>query len=244
MLGCLKMNKTGNTTDYSRNACNKQFKTDKNDHFKKLYLNCESTGDSKTKEQLGWMKVGPPTAIINNGKILRKPAEIAEVLSKFFKDKVERLNQEVDMNNLEPLTVLRKAMDRLNKSNDRIEFKLRKVTRIETLEAIKKLSNSSTQANDKIEAIVIKAAAVTLCDPITHITNLSIESDKFCNKWKIGKVIPIYKGSPANKLSPESYRQISLLPVISKLIERQVQVQVLNYMETTKQLNNNNHAYR
>ena len=232
-----------------RNSCTKQCKNDKNEHFKKLYTNCENTGDTKslyrtTKEQLGWEKVGPPTALMKDGKLFRKPSEIAEVLAESFKEKVDKLNREVEMENLQPLATLKKAMQSWNKSEDRPMFKLRKVTKIETLEAINKLSNSSSQANDRIEALVIKAAATLLSDPITHITNLSIEKNKFCNKWKLGKVVPIFKGNPGSKLNPDNYRQISLLPVISKIVERQVQGQILQYMESTRQLNDNNHTYR
>ena len=60
----------------------------------------------------------------------------------------------------------------------------------------------------------------------------------------MGKLIPLYKGKPLDRLSPEAYRPVSILPSVSKLVERQVQKQVLKYMEESGQLNKNGHAYR
>ena len=45
-------------------------------------------------------------------------------------------------------------------------------------------------------------------------------------------------------MSPAAYRPISLLPVVSKLVEKQVQVQLLRYMEGTSQFNKSHNAYR
>ena len=55
---------------------------------------------------------------------------------------------------------------------------------------------------------------------------------------------PLYKGKGLIRTSPSSYRPISLLSVSSNIVERAVQHQLLNFMETTNQMNYNNHAYR
>ena len=41
-----------------------------------------------------------------------------------------------------------------------------------------------------------------------------------------------------------SYRPISLLPLVSKLVEHCIQKQVLKFIESTKQFNWNNNTYR
>ena len=46
------------------------------------------------------------------------------------------------------------------------------------------------------------------------------------------------------KSDPSSYRPISLLPVVSKLIEKAIQYQIVSYMNTSLQWNSNNHAYK
>ena len=70
------------------------------------------------------------------------------------------------------------------------------------------------------------------------------ESARFATKWKIGKLLPLHKGKGLNPHDPTSYRPISLLPVIGKITERVLQKQILEYMETSGQLNGNHHSYR
>ena len=48
--------------------------------------------------------------------------------------------------------------------------------------------------------------------------NLSITTGIFPNSWKMAKVTPIFKEDA--KTDPNNYRPISVLPVVSKLIER------------------------
>ena len=98
--------------------------------------------------------------------------------------------------------------------------------------------------NDNIDSMTLKLNAAVLCGPICHIVNQSISSGKFCSKWKLGKTIPLFKGGKANKFRPEAYRPIAILPVISKLCEKAVQCQLVNFMEESKQINKNSHVYK
>ena len=72
---------------------------------------------------------------------------------------------------------------------------------------------------------------------------MSIRKKTFVSHWKIGKLILLFKGKGLAKMDPASYRPISLLSVTSKLVERAVQVQLLSFMDRTRQLNLNNHTY-
>ena len=73
---------------------------------------------------------------------------------------------------------------------------------------------------------------------------MSITSRKFSNKWKISRVIPLYKGGRKSQLDPSSYRPISLLPVAVKLVEMEVHRQIMNFMDGNRLWNSNNHVYR
>ena len=76
------------------------------------------------------------------------------------------------------------------------------------------------------------------------ITNLSLRKLKFTNKWKLARVLPLYKGKDKYKTSPESYRPICLLPILLKMVEKYVQIQIMNFMIETEQWNYNNHTYK
>ena len=90
----------------------------------------------------------------------------------------------------------------------------------------------------------MKTAAESLIHPIHFIINQSLKSNSFLHKWKIAQLIPLHKGKGLSKFNPSNYRPISILPVISKLAERSVQIQMMNYLENTKQINRNHHTYR
>ena len=107
-----------------------------------------------------------------------------------------------------------------------------------------KLGNSMSFANDTIDSIALKAVASDIVVPLQKVINLSINQGKFANRWKIAAIIPLYKGKGLVRTSPSSFRPINILPVTAKIVECAVQHQLLMFMESTQQLNYNNHAYR
>ena len=55
---------------------------------------------------------------------------------------------------------------------------------------------------------------------VTKLFNLSLQSGTFPDDWKFARIVPIPKsGDPTN---PFNYRPISILPLLSKLLERHV----------------------
>ena len=76
------------------------------------------------------------------------------------------------------------------------------------------------------------------------MVNVSLTEASFAHEWKVAKTIPLLKGKDLDKLSPGSYRPVALLSTVSKIVERVAQSQLLDYLETTGQLNGNSHGYR
>ena len=79
---------------------------------------------------------------------------------------------------------------------------------------------------------------------LTHIINLSIESSIFprCRKW--AKVIPLLKSTSADAIQPKSYRPVALLPIISKVVEKMVFCQLIDYLESNNLIHPNLHGSR
>ena len=71
-----------------------------------------------------------------------------------------------------------------------------------------------------ISAKMLKSTAASITLSIALLFNKSISTWKIPKAWKVSSVIPIPKGS--NPTSVSNYRPISLLPVISKLLERHI----------------------
>ncbi|KAK2147907.1 hypothetical protein NP493_3348g00000 [Ridgeia piscesae] len=78
-------------------------------------------------------------------------------------------------------------------------------------------SKTSTDCDD-IDFRLIKSVITSIVKPITHIFNLSFKSGTFPEKMKIAKVIPHFKSGSKNYFN--NYRPISLLPQLSKILEK------------------------
>ena len=120
-------------------------------------------------------------------------------------------------------------------------FSLKNVTVGETLSAINKLGNSSAFGHNFIDSISIKSAGDILAEPIAYLINLSIDQSKFMNSWKKAKLIPLHKGKGTD---PGSFRPVAILPAISKVVEKVVHSQLIQFMEESNPLNHNLHGYR
>ena len=66
---------------------------------------------------------------------------------------------------------------------------------------------------------MLKSSAGSIAYPLCRIFNLSISSGLVPLEWKSSFVVPIPKSSPASS-SASNYRPISLLNLISKLLEK------------------------
>ena len=65
---------------------------------------------------------------------------------------------------------------------------------------------------------------------------MSIESGVFPNMWKKARLIPIYKAETRTERS--NYRRISILPILSKLLERHVVNLYVRYLTECDILSN------
>ena len=86
------------------------------------------------------------------------------------------------------------------------------------LKLLKQLNPAKSAGIDNLTAKFLKEGAPVLASPITDLVNLSILLSLFPDDCKIAKLKPLYKKEAKTK--PKNYRPISLLPLLSKIIER------------------------
>jgi len=67
-----------------------------------------------------------------------------------------------------------------------------------------------------------------IVDCVTHLINLSINSGVVPSEWKQAKVVPLFKSG--NKDDLDNYRPISILPILSKILEKAVFHQLHSYL--------------
>lgn len=113
----------------------------------------------------------------------------------------------------------------------------------ETMVMIRKLKNSKAPGLDKVHNCLIKNLPPVAVLLLTLIINSCLKLSYFPDTWKHAKVIAIKKpGKPASK--PLSYRPISLLSSLSKLLERAILSRVNDHLIAHDIIPEQQHGFR
>ena len=191
------------------------------------------------KGWLGWGGGGAPTQLNSEGKLVTSPAGLALTMNKFFIEKIKMLRSSIPLSDRDPLRKMKEAM------RDRTcTFKIKRVTVQNVSETIKGLKNSTATGIDFIDTRTVKLAVAEISPALTHIINLSISTSTFPSVWKYAKVVPLLKSLTADSLLPKSYRPVALLPILSKVLEKIVFAQFVNYLEVNNLVHPNLHGSR
>ena len=232
-----------------RNECTSLVRKDKIQQFKDLHGDINDRKDTRdlyreVKSQLGWNNCKTPETFLVDGRAVHSPVQLANLQLEYFNRKIKQLIDNLPPLNADPCKYLIQAMEKWRTINQRTQFNLREITQLETVLLLKKMGNSKSFGHDQIDSWSLKLIASHIYVPLQHIINISIRSSKFANKWKIARVVPLFKGGKLLKTSPASFRPISLLSITAKLVERAVQTQLSKFMEESGQMSQNSHAYR
>ena len=105
------------------------------------------------------------------------------------------------------------------------------------------LSDETSHGIYNVDGILLKVVAKELCVPICHIFYRCLTNSSCPALWKEAKVIPLPKNKKAT-FSGANSRPISLLPVLSKILERIVFNQIQDYVINNELITKSQHAYR
>ena len=95
---------------------------------------------------------------------------------------------------------------------------------------VDKVSTNTTRQRSQVPSPMLESIAPVL----THIINFSLSSNVFPSQWKNAHVIPLPKTS--NPSNVTDYRPISILPVLSKVLESLVNDQLYSFLSTNNLL--------
>ena len=116
-----------------------------------------------------------------------------------------------------------------NASND---FKFSNVSEEDVKKILLSLDTSKTAGIDQIPATFLRDGAEVLALPLENIMNLSIKLSTFPEECKIAKLKPIFKKSA--RTDPKNYRPISLLQLVSRIIEKSIHFQIEDFLNKKK----------
>ena len=103
-------------------------------------------------------------------------------------------------------------------------------------------SSAKATGTDKISNKILKLAAPAISSSLTYIFNQAITLCTFPDEWKMARVSPLYKNGQKNL--PGNYRPISVLPAVSKVMERILYDQLYDYLTKFQLLNDCQFGFR
>ena len=107
---------------------------------------------------------------------------------------------------------------------------------------IKSLPNKKSSGYDGISNIIIKGLSGVLKEPLCKVFNNSMTDGIFPDSMKIAEINPVYKSKEKNIQS--NYRPISLLPVISKILEKIIYKRVYSFLMKHNVLYTSQYGFR
>ena len=119
---------------------------------------------------------------------------------------------------------------------------LQPVTEAEIGNIIHNFKNKTSTDTDNLCMDFIKKIAEHITKPITYLCNRIFIDGKFPSRLKSAKIKPLYKSGIKSSFS--NYRPISLLPQLSKIIEKAIQIRLVQFIEKHKLLNKNQFGFR
>ena len=101
----------------------------------------------------------------------------------------------------------------------------------DTFRALTSLDTTKSMGIDKISPKVLKHCAIALHEPINQLFQLSLDKGYLPPEWKQHLIIPILKSGDRSLIV--NYRPISLLPIISKLLEKLILDKITDFLSTS-----------
>ena len=111
-------------------------------------------------------------------------------------------------------------------------FTLHHSTDENVLKLLEGINPAKAAGLDNLAEKFLNDGAPILAKPITELCNLSITLSRFPDDSKQAKLKPLFK--KGSKDEPKNYSPISLLPQISKVIEKIVHEQIQEFLDTNK----------
>jgi len=170
-----------------------------------------------------------------NSEVCTDPIVICNIFNDFY---VNVVDSEV-ISNINPpnLSVPNFVID-----NQQSKFRCEPISETDINKIISKFDNKLSSGFDDVPITVIKHARSSLQKPFAHLVNSSFISGIFPEKLKISKIKPLYK--KGNQLDVSNYRPVALLPVMSKIYEKAMYIQLVNFLESNNLLDKEQHGFR
>jgi hypothetical protein len=159
----------------------------------------------KIQKLLGKKSYTRIPSIQHNQENITKPEEKADVFNTFFASQCTApLNQSFNQEHIVPKV-----------SSIMHTFT---ISEHETQSTLRKLKTNKANGHDNMSNTILKNISWSITPSLTMLMNKSLELKQYPEEWKKAHVVPIHKKNSKHQI--QSYRPISLLSNISKVMEK------------------------
>ncbi len=202
---------------------------------------------------------GPPPSLEYDGQLVQGDAKLAEIMNKFFVEKVKKIRADIDEERQQQQQRQRQQQQQQQQQwwqqqqqqqqqpgpsaplsspapssssspPSSSSFEFRPPTEKDVIKALGGLRNTPALGEDGIPVKILKDLALVLASPLAHLARRSFESSTVPRIFKTANVVPVLKRGK-DPTNPSSYRPVALLTAMSKILESLVLQQFFPHLE-------------
>ena len=166
------------------------------------------------------------TGLLHNNKFVTDKSCIANCFNEHFSNIGKSTIKTIKRSTRDPLETVKECKNYLSDIS---------ITETEVEKIVKNMKAKTSCGIDGISNKLLKDIFVTIRSPLTEVISKSVTEGVFPDAMKIAKINPLFKSG--NNEICDNYRPISLLPVMSKVLEKII------YKRTVFHLNSNELIY-
>jgi len=178
----------------------------------------------------------PIPQLQHNGKNITDEKEIADTFNNFFTEIGSKLDSQIPNGN--PLCNIEQFLD--NRNQHSLIFE--NTSQEEIIDIINSLDESKSSGPCNIPIKIIKISKNLIAKSLSDICNKSFNDGIFPDANKIAKIIPIHKKGSKNDTN--NYRPISLLSILSKIMEKVISTRLISFMSSNGVICPNQYGFR
>ena len=157
------------------------------------------------------------TELLYNSEVLTNKNQISGAFNEHFSTAGKRIQSSISPLSSGSQTVNDplKFVKRIN-----VNLKFSMVSESYVTQIVQHMKSKTSSGNDGVSNMLMKQIISVIKSPLCVLINRSLNTGIFPDLMKIAKVIPLHKGDEL--YLPDNFRPISLLPVLSKILEKVV----------------------
>ena len=156
------------------------------------------------------------------GEEITDPVQIAEEFNNFFAQIGSSISHSINPTPVDPLSYVQTPPNTPTLTFNQTDP-------IQIIGLLKNFEKKSSPDIDGISINLLKFVSHEIAPPLSHIFNLSLTQGVFPDHFKTARIVPIYKAG--DRTSCDNYRPIALVKSFSKILEKIVQLNLINHLE-------------